>query len=144
MSFQGRSSNASSFHASLFKAIDGVMFLALCQQTESQAPQHFKTSQTKAPCDGCFAFQSSVRSFPFTPAGPGQCIYRSFRRWMWNIDTSQSELPIPHFTICSKLSESARMIWHVWSDCHLLRQSSGGHSYVTASNSIVKLEVETV
>ena len=34
------------------------MSLDVCQQIESQAPQHFKTSGTKAPCDSCFALQS--------------------------------------------------------------------------------------
>ena len=37
---QWSSSNASSFHASLLQAIDGVMFLALCPQVVFQAPQH--------------------------------------------------------------------------------------------------------
>ena len=37
-SFGGRSSSASSFHASLLQAIDGVMTLASCPQTTSQAP----------------------------------------------------------------------------------------------------------
>ena len=39
-SFQGRSSSASSFHASFLQAIDGVMCLALSPQVVSQAPQH--------------------------------------------------------------------------------------------------------
>ena len=34
--FEGRSSNASSFHVSLLKAVDGVMSLALCSQIVSQ------------------------------------------------------------------------------------------------------------
>ena len=36
-----------------------------------------------------------ARSFPFTPASPGQYTHRSFRRWM---STFQSGLPIPLFT----------------------------------------------
>ena len=43
--FEGRSSSASSFHASLLQAIDGVMSLALCPQVVSQAPQHFRSSK---------------------------------------------------------------------------------------------------
>ncbi len=39
-SFQGRSSSASSSHASILQANNGVMFLALCLQIVSQAPQH--------------------------------------------------------------------------------------------------------
>ena len=37
-SFQGRSSSASSFHTSLFKAIDGLMSLALCPKVASPVP----------------------------------------------------------------------------------------------------------
>ena len=44
-SFQGRSSSASSFHASLFQVIGGVMYLALCSQVLSQVPQHFRSSE---------------------------------------------------------------------------------------------------
>ena len=71
----------------------------------------------------------SVPSFSFTPAAcPGQYTHRRFRRWtVSTIDTFHSGLPILLFTFCSKLVESVRMIaCHVWSDCHLLRQSSGG------------------
>ena len=43
--FQGISSNASSFNASLLQVIDGVMSLALCPQIVSQVPQHFRSSE---------------------------------------------------------------------------------------------------
>ena len=44
-SFRGRSSSASSFHASLLQAIDDVidMSMALCPQVMSQASQHFRS-----------------------------------------------------------------------------------------------------
>ena len=42
-SFQGRSSSASSFSASLLQAISGVVSLALCLQVVSQASQHFRS-----------------------------------------------------------------------------------------------------
>ena len=57
-SFQGRSSSASSFHVSLLQVIDIVMNLALCPQVVSQAPQHFRSPETQATCDGWFASQS--------------------------------------------------------------------------------------
>ena len=57
-SFQGRSSSASSFHASLLQAIDDAMSLALCLQVVSQASQHFISSEKQANCEGCFARQS--------------------------------------------------------------------------------------
>ena len=34
------------------------MTMALCTQAESQAPQHFRSSEELATCDGCFARQS--------------------------------------------------------------------------------------
>ena len=80
LSFQGRSSSNSSFHASLLLATDGVMPLALCPQVLSTAT-----------CDGCFTRLSTcchfpsqrhvqgstpaslpAQSFPFTAACPAQ------------------------------------------------------------------------
>ena len=40
---EGRSSSASSFNASLFLVINGVISLALCPQVVSQASQHFRS-----------------------------------------------------------------------------------------------------
>ena len=57
-SFPGRSLGASSFHASLLQLIGGVLSLALCPQVVSQAPQHFRSSETQATYDGCFSRQS--------------------------------------------------------------------------------------
>ena len=64
-SFQGRSSSASSFNASLVQAISGVMSLALCPQVVSQASQHFRSSEKQATYEGCFSRQSICSSFPF-------------------------------------------------------------------------------
>ena len=85
-SFQGRSSRASSFNTSLLQAIIVVMSLALCPHIVSQASQHFRSSEKQATCEGCFARRLSARSFPFTPACPGQYTHRSLRRWMSTID----------------------------------------------------------
>ena len=63
----------SSFHASLLQAIDDMMSLALCLQ-------HFRSSETQAPCNGCFPASLSARSFPLTLVCPGQYIGRSLRR----------------------------------------------------------------
>ena len=54
-SFRGRSSRASSFHASLLQAIDGVMSLALWPQEVSQASQHFSSSEKRATCEGALS-----------------------------------------------------------------------------------------
>ena len=71
-SFQGRSSNISSFHASLLQAIVGVMSLALCLLVLSQAPQHFRSSEKKPLVRVALPASSlTALSFPFTPACPG-------------------------------------------------------------------------
>ena len=57
-SFQRTSSSAFSFNASLLQVIDSVMSLALCPRLVSEAPQHFRSSETQATCQGCFARQS--------------------------------------------------------------------------------------
>ena len=41
-----------------FHAIDSVMSWALCPQTMSQAPQHLRSSETQATCDGYCTRQS--------------------------------------------------------------------------------------
>ena len=114
-SFQGRSSSASSFHVPLLQPIDGVMFLALCQQVVSQASQHFRSSEKQDTCMGCFVRQYICSVIPFTPACPGQHTHRRFRRWVSTVDTFQSGLPIPLFTFFSsfffsKLIASVRMV----------------------------------
>ena len=63
-SFQGRSSSASSFNASLLQAVDGIKSLALCLQVVSQASQHFRSSEKQATCEGCFARQSIWSAIP--------------------------------------------------------------------------------
>ena len=77
-SFRGRLSSASSFHVSFLQTIDGVMSLALGPQVKSQVLQHFKSSETKTTCEGCFPVSLSARSFPFTLACPGHYTHWSF------------------------------------------------------------------
>ena len=57
-SYLGGSFSASSFKASLLQAINGVVSLALCPQVVSQVPQHFRSSEKQATCEGCSARQS--------------------------------------------------------------------------------------
>ena len=66
-----------------------------------------------------------ARSFTITaPACPGQYTHRSFRRWVSTIDTFQSGLPI-HFSFFAASPLNIWGWWHVWSNCHILKQSSG-------------------
>ena len=74
--------------------------LALRQQVVSQAPQHFRSSETQTTCDSCF-FPTSLyaRSFSFAPTCPGQFIQRSFGSLVFsNMDTRQSGISIAFFT----------------------------------------------
>ena len=101
-SCQGRLPPSSSCYASLLQVINKVMFFALCPQAESQAPQHFRASETQAICIGCSKGQSicSVISLDIkaslnvTLACVGQRIHSSLHRWMLNIVTCQSGLPL--------------------------------------------------
>ena len=43
--------------------------------------------------------------YPLVFPAPGQCTQRSFQRWMSNIDTRQSRLSFPLFTLWTSLSE---------------------------------------
>ena len=63
-SFQGRSSSASSFHASFLQAIDGVMSMALCPQEVSQVPQHIGFPKSKPLVRNVLPASLSVRHFP--------------------------------------------------------------------------------
>ena len=134
-SVQGRSSSAFAFHIPLFQAIDGVLSLAL------RSRQCLKLISTKdLPRRKPFlmaALPASLyaRPFPFTPACPQQNIHRSLRMLTSNVGICQSGLPIPLMPFCSKLNESVRMMAYVWSDCHLLRQSSEGHGWLLTPSS---------
>ena len=114
-SFQGRSSSASSFHTSLLQAVAGVMSLALCPQVVSQAPQHFTDLPLRSK-PLVRAASLSARSFPFTPACPGQ--YTHSGVFEGHVDqcrplvhSTESGLPI-HFSlfVASPLTESVRMM----------------------------------
>ena len=128
-SFEGRSSNAFSFHASLLQAIDGVISVALRPQVMSQAPQYFRSSEKHPTCESCFPAIVSARSFPFTPACLGQYIHRSFRRWMSTSDTIQSGLPIPLFSFCSKLIESCQSVDMTFFLCFFAYFGGGGYGW---------------
>ena len=75
----------------------------------------------------CLPVSLSAWLFPITPACPGQYTHRYFQRWVSAIGTFQPELPIPLF-VASSLNLWG--CWYVWSDYHLLRQSSGGHGWL--------------
>ena len=110
-SFQGRSSSASSFNASLLQVIDGVMSLALCLLVVSWASKNISDLlRSKLLERVALPAFLSAQSFPLMPACPEQYSHRSFQRWMSTIDSFQSGLPTPLFTFCSMLVESVRML----------------------------------
>ena len=118
------------------------MSLALCLQVESQASQHFRSSEKQATCEGCFASQSICSVVFLHSSKSRQSIHRSFRRQMSTIDTFHPGRSIPFFTFCSKLIKSVRMMACVVRLSPL--EAIQWRAWVTASSSIVKLEVETV
>ena len=59
---------------SLLQAISGVISLALCLQLVSQAPQHFRSSEKQATCEGRFARQS-VCSVIFLHSGMSRAVH---------------------------------------------------------------------
>ena len=71
---QGRSSRASSSHASVLQVIADVVSLALCAQVVFQAPQHFRSSEKQATCEGCFACQS-ICSVIFLHSGMSAAVH---------------------------------------------------------------------
>ena len=115
--FLGRSSSASSFHASLLQAIDVVMSLALCSQILSQTPQHFRSSETQTTCEGCFARQSiclviSLHSSLSRAVHPQEFTKVDVDQWhipVW--------FPIPLFTFYSKLIETLKQSKRVIDIC---------------------------
>ena len=119
-SFQGRSSSASPFHASLLQAIGAVLSLALCPQVVSQAP-----------CEGCFSRHCvcsvvSLHTGMFKAVHPQECSKVDVDYWHIPVWASHSTF------VSSSLNLWER--WHVWSDCHLWRQSSGGHCSPGSAN----------
>ena len=133
LSYQGRLSSVSSFYTSS----SGMMSLALYRQVVSQTSKHFRSSKKQATCEGCFACWC-VSSFPFTLACSGQYTRRSFEWWMLTIHTYHA-VWASYSTFCFLEASSLNLWgwWCVWSDCHC-------HCVLTASSSIVRLEVQTI
>ena len=99
-SFQGRSSSASSFKASLLQAIDGVMSQALCPKVASQASQHFRPSENQATCEGCSALQS-VCSVISLPSGMSRAVHpQEFSK----VDVDHRHIPVMGFLFHFSLS----------------------------------------
>ena len=109
----------------LLQAINGVVSLALCPQVV--APQHFRSSETQATCDGCFACLCicSVISLQ-SPMAWTQGVFES---GCWPLTHCSLGFPF-HFSLFVAGSMNPSGWWHVWSDCHLLRQSSRRHGWL--------------
>ena len=100
-SFQGRSSSASSFHTSP----PGDRW---CVVPGFVPAGSVSSSLKQATGEGCFS-RHCVCSVISLHTGMLKVVHpQSVRRWMSTIDTFQSGLPIPLFTVCSKLIEPVR------------------------------------
>ena len=132
---------SSSFSICLLQAVDGVMYLALCPQVVSQAPQHFRSSEMQAICVGCFSHQSICSSVISLHSGMSNAVHpQEFLK----LDVSQWHIPIRashstvHFClfVYSKLTESVRMMVCV------VRLSPPVEAMCDCFHSVVKLGVE--
>ena len=79
----------------------------------------------------CTPVLSAGSSF-LTLACPGQYAYRSLWRWILYTVTCRCGLQIP-FSLFAACSVKLWGWWYVWSDCHLLRQTSGEHVWLLLS-----------
>ena len=132
-SFQGRLAITAKW--SFLQVISGVMSLVLGLQVVSQAPQHLRSSKTHATCDGCFARQSvclviSLHSGMFRAVCPLGFLKVNVKYWHMPALAS-------HSTFCSRLFEFVRIM-----ECVVWLSSL--EAWVTASTSVVKLEVKAV
>ena len=88
---QERLSRAYSSYTFLPRVVSNVMSLALCPLVVSQAPQHFRSFEVQASCDGSFACQSVSGYFPWLcRIQDSLYIHRSLCRWTSNSDTIAS------------------------------------------------------
>ena len=99
-SFQSTPFIAASFCASPLRGVHVVASLALCLQVMSQAPQHFRPSETQA------AFNSWAAHGLFLRLQ----VLRDSRPTYTDVECCHLALSFPVFTFCSKLVESVRIM----------------------------------
>ena len=88
---QERLSRANSLYTFLPRVVNNVMSLVLCPLVVSQAPQHFRSSEVPASCNGSFARQSVSGYFPWLcHVQDSLYIHRSLCRWTSNTDKTAS------------------------------------------------------
>ena len=88
----------------------------------------FRSSETQATCDGCFS-RLSICSIISLHSGMSRAVHpQEFSKMdvgHWHIPVWALPFHRLHF-----MASSLNHWWHVWSDCHLLRQSSRGHGWL--------------
>ena len=139
-SFQRILSSTFSFQASLLQAIDGAMSLALCPQVVAQAPQLSRSSEKQATCECCYGRQF-IHSVVSLHSGMSRAVHpQEFSKG--GVDYCHNPVWASHSTFGSKLIESVRTIARVvrLSPLQVIQR----RARVTASTSIVKMELETV
>ena len=98
----------------------------LCVQVGSQAPQHFRSSETQATWEGCFARQP-ICSVVSLHSGMSRAVRsQEFSK----MDVNHWHMPVWASHIFVASSQNLWGWWHVGSDCHLLRQTSGGRRWL--------------
>ena len=97
--------------------IDDAMSPALSPWVVSEAPRHFRSSEKQA------SLSAGSFSVTLTCGLSGAVHPQEFPK----LDVECWHIPIPLF-VASLLNLWGQ--WHVSSDCHFLRQSSGGHGWL--------------
>ena len=149
--------------SSFLQATSAVMLWPVHGQKDPQASEHLCPAKLQTRSVICCACQSicpfiptdsgvprsavlaslSARSFPLTPACPGQQIYESFCSRRLCMAVCHLGQPIPDSTFCSRFIEFVRMMACVIC-APLWQASSHCIARVTASTSMVRMEVVTL
>ena len=86
----------------------------------SQAPQHFRSSETQVTFDGCFAHNENVKGSTSSGCFESGCPTMTHANLGF----------LFHFSLFATSSFNMLGWWNVWSDSHLLRQSNWGNVWL--------------
>ena len=86
----------------------------------SQAPQHFRSSETQATFDGCFAHNENVKGSTSSGCFESGCPTMTHANLGF----------LFHFSLFAASSFNLLGWWNVWSNSHLLRQSNRGNVWL--------------
>ena len=129
----------------LLQAMASIPSSALCWQVVSQAPQHLVFSETQTNCVSRFSHQPvcSATRFPWFQHWTVDS-HGSLKMDVGHCRACQCALPIPLFTLYSKLVDSVKEWWHVRPDCHLSKPCSGERVWLFSRALIAVIQIRCV